>query len=206
MAGTGGEFGLPAENRNGNAAAIDLVDDESQIPALPDEIGHQPRGPLTPRTLVVHRAFGEEATRIKVLAMSTQHAVDMAIFELTVHTRRLAATGSTAPGGELPIPHMQRNADLPTRLRHQARDVIPVHDLHALGLLEDSIEQHRFGDDSPHVVPHRQRDAIVLGVDHVGKGPLEIVQGAGMATRAWPNDAPDPSAEIDGPIERQESK
>ena len=95
--------------------------------------------------------------------MSTQRAVDMGIFQLTVHTRRLAATGSTAPGGKLPIPHMQRDADLPARLRHQARNVIPVHDLHALGLLEDSIEQHRFGNDPPHVVPHRQSDAIVLG-------------------------------------------
>src|SRR5690606_28182738 len=125
-----------AEERHRNAGSIEEIADEPEAAAAPDVVGDDPRRALAFSVVTFDTAAAEQTAGIEILPLRPEIPVDVRVVDRTVDGGRVGASDDERPDGELPIAHVQRNADRRAELVLVAGEQCKVLDLDPRGVAQ----------------------------------------------------------------------
>ena len=139
-----------------------------------------PRRALVVAVIALHLAAAEQPAREQVLALLADVCVDIRVIDRTIDAGRVRLGKSQRPDGELPVAHVQRDADGGPELVAVPLEDFLIDDLDPRGVGEQAVHQHGFGHDAAEILPVRRRDDFPLRIAFFRKGDGKVVEGSLM--------------------------
>src|SRR5215468_2295796 len=166
-----------AEEGDRQPGAIVQVTDEPQAAPITHEAHDPASGGLA---LLAIAAPTQEAARVEEFARLAHIAIYIGVLDGAIDGGRIVASECERPNGELPIAHVERDADGGAELVLVAVMDVLADDFDAIGFTQNAVDLHGLGHHTTEVLPHGERDPLALGERLLGKGDGEVFEGALM--------------------------
>ena len=149
--------------------------------------------------------LAEEAAWIEQFAHLAQVGIHVGVLDGAIDRRRVVAGERERPDRQLPIAHVQGNADGGAQLVLVSAVDVLAHDLDTRGVGKDAVDLHGLGHDPAQVLPHGERNGLALLRCLLRKGDRQVVQRALMAAIEARDEPPGLGRDLDADIDRDDA-
>ncbi len=181
------------EEGDRHARAIVEVADEAEPAAAAHEIHDGARRSLVV-TVIADAAATEQSVGVQLLALVAQVLVDIGVGDGAIDGGRIGAGPGERQDRQLPVAHVQADADGRPELVLVAGENVLADDIDALGLGQEAIDAHRLDHDAAEVLPMLEGDLLAFRFALFGQSEREVGQRAlvalGVDERRKPAPAP----------------